>query len=160
MDTGLGMGPHSDVGEGVLTMHAVADEADSAPVGNIERAARIQARLEALGISDREFAERSGIDRKALRRAANGEGVRGSTYTAIETWLARLEREVGMDAPELPEGFEYVGDPAERFIAFEVGEGLAKVVVKGPIRDADLLREQATKLVEQAMREARKREQP
>jgi transcriptional regulator with XRE-family HTH domain len=124
-------------------------------VGNTERAAKIQERLDALGISDREFAERSGIDRKALRRAANGESVRGSTYTAIETWLTRLERETGDLEPEpLPEGFEYVGDPAERFIAFEVGEGRTRVVVKGPIRDADLLREQAAKLVEQAYRDA------
>jgi transcriptional regulator with XRE-family HTH domain len=139
-------------------MHAVADTADSAPVGNEERAQRIQSRLDALGISDREFAERTGIDRKALRRAASGEAVRPSTYTAIETWLGRLEREVG--APELPEGFEYVGDPAESFIAFEVGEGRAKIVVKGPIRDADLLREQAERLVERAEREARERDQP
>lgn len=132
-------------------MHAVADTADSLPVGNRERAGEIQSRLDALGISDREFAERSGIDRKALRRAANGESVRPSTYTAIETWLSRLEREVGMVPPELPGGFEYVGDPAQQFIVFEVGEGPTRVVVKGPIKDADLLREQATKLVEQAI---------
>jgi len=131
-------------------MYAVADRADSTSVGNEERANRIRSRLEHLGISDREFAERTGIDRKALRRAANGEAVRGSTYTAIETWLTRLERELGVE--DLPEGFEYVGDPADRFITFEVGEGLARVVVKGPIADADLLRAQALELVQETMR--------
>ena len=142
-------------------MYAVADTADLAPVGNKERAAKIQARLDELGISDREFAERSGLDRKALRRAANGEPVRPSTYTAVETWLDRLEREAGKGVPDLPEGFEYVGDPSQQFIAFEVGEGPTKVVVKGPIRDADLLREQASKLVEQALRSAEtKRKDP
>lgn len=138
-------------------MYAVANAADSPSVGNTERAAKIQARLETLGISDREFSERTGIDRKALRRAANGEPVRGSTYTAVETWLTRLERETAIEPPDLPEGFEYVGDPAEQLIAFEVGEGPTKVVVKGPIRDADLIREQATKLVEEAIRAATKR---
>lgn len=138
-------------------MYAVADTADSSLVGNRERSEKIQARLDELGISDREFAERSGVDRKALRRAANGEAVRPSTYTAIETWLDRLEREAGTDVPELPDGFEYVGDPAQQFITFEVGEGPTRVVVKGPIRDADLLREQATKLVEQTIRAAEKK---
>lgn len=142
-------------------MYAVADGAESRPVGNTERAAKIQSRLDALDISDREFAERTGIDRKALRRAANGESVRGSTYTAIETWLTRLERETGdIEVPELPEGFQYLGNPAEQLIAFEVGEGPTRVVVKGPIKDADLIREQAAKLVEQAYRAAAKRNRP
>lgn len=139
-------------------MYAVADDAESGGVGNAERAEKIQARLSSLGISDREFEARSGVDRKALRRAANGESVRGSTYTAIETWLERLEREVGRDVPDLPEGFEYIGDPAEQFIAFEVGEGPTRVVVKGPIKDADLIREQASKLVEEALRSASERD--
>lgn len=136
-------------------MYALANGADSAPVGNTERAAKIRERLDALGISDREFAERTGIDRKALRRAANGESVRGSTYTAIETWLTRLERETGdLEVEPLPEGFEYVGDPSERFIAFEVKE--ARIVVKGPIQDADLLREQAERIAARARHEAEK----
>ena len=135
-------------------MHAVADTADSLPVGNRERADEIQSRLNALGISDREFAERSGIDRKALRRAANGESVRPSTYTAIETWLSRLEREVGMVPPDLPEGFQYVGDPAQQFISVEVGEGPDRVVFKGPIESADILREQAAKVLEATKRTA------
>lgn len=140
-------------------MHALSDEADSAPVGNAARAEKIQNRLQVLGISDREFAERTGLDRKALRRAANGEPVREVTYTAIESWLTRLEREAGISAP-LPEGFEYVGNPAERFISVEVGEGDARVVFKGSVEDADVLREQALKLVEETRRllEARRDE--
>jgi transcriptional regulator with XRE-family HTH domain len=124
-------------------------------VGNTERAAKIQSRLDALGISDREFAERTGVDRKALRRAANGEAVRGSTYVAIETWLTRLERETGdVEVEELPEGFEYIGDPRQRFISFEVPD--ARIVVKGPIEDADLLREQAERIAERARQQREK----
>lgn len=63
-----------------------------------ERATRIAERLAALGLSDREFEARTRIDRKALRRAANGEPVRSTTYTAIETWLDRIESG-GSDAP-------------------------------------------------------------
>lgn len=133
-------------------MHALADEADSAHVGNTERAEKIRNRLQKLGISDREFAERTDIDRKALRRAANGEPVREVTYTAVETWLTRLEREAGAGAPALPEGFEYLGDPTEQLITFEVGEGPTKVVVKGPISEPDLVRAQALKLVEETRR--------
>lgn len=133
-------------------MYAVANGEESGSVGNTERAQKIQQRLDALGISDREFAERTGVDRKALRRAANGDPVRGSTYTAVETWLTKLEREVGQDMPELPEGMRYVGDPADRFIAVEVGEGPTRVVFKGTPEDADLLREQAMKWAEAAAR--------
>ena len=83
-------------------MYAVAGTAQSGRVtGDVERAAKIQERLDALGISDREFQERTAINRKVLRRAANGESVRGTSYTAIETWLTRLERENAM-GPETP----------------------------------------------------------
>lgn len=117
-------------------MYAVTDVAQSGPVGSSERAQNIQDRLTALGISDREFAERSGVDRKALRRAANGEPARPSTYTAIETWLGRLEDEVGRGIPPLPEGASYLGDPQGRMVevSIEGGDG-ERVVVKWPIED-------------------------
>lgn len=126
-------------------MYAVADEAQSGGVGNTERAAKIHERLEALGISDREFADRSGIDRKALRRAANGGPVRGTTYTAIETWLNTLEAEVGVGAPP---GARQIGDPADDLWEFTIenSDGL-KAVVKGPIRDMDELQAFAQKLI-------------
>ena len=51
-----------------------------------DRGAVIQRRLDALGITDREFYARTGIDRKTLRRAVAGEeGTRASTYIAIES---------------------------------------------------------------------------
>lgn len=131
-------------------MYALADGAESGRVGTPERAEKIQQRLSALGISDREFAERSGIDRKALRRAANGEPARPSTYTAIETWLDRLEVEVGLVKPELPAGVTQVGDPSDDLFAVEVytPEGIIQAVVKGQPKDADLIRETALKLIE------------
>jgi transcriptional regulator with XRE-family HTH domain len=127
-------------------MYAVADTAQSVGVGVSERARKIQERLDALGISDREFAERTGIDRKALRRAANGEAVRGSTYTAIETWLTKLEREVGEG---LPPGVVSVGDPADNLFAVEVytPDGVIQAIVKGPVKDADAIIEAAQKLM-------------
>lgn len=130
-------------------MYAVANAADSTLVGNTERANKIQSRLEALGISDREFAERTGVDRKALRRAANGESVRPSTYTAIETWLDRLEREVGADLGDLQPGVTPVGDPADDLFAIEVytPAGTIQAIVKGQPKDADLIRETALKLM-------------
>lgn len=129
-------------------MYALADEANSPTVGNEERATGVQSRLEALGISDREFAERTGIDRKALRRAANGEAVRPSTYAGIESWLARLEHELGMDRPDLPEGARYVGDPADNLVEFTVeGNFGVRAVVKGPIRDLDALQAAVSRLI-------------
>jgi len=131
-------------------MYAVTNEAQSGGVATPERAQKIQERLLALGISDREFHERSGIDRKALRRAANGEPVRPSTYTAIETWLHRLEIEAGIVEPDLPAGVTRVGDPSDDLFAVEVytDVGVLQAVVKGQPKDADLIRETAQKLIE------------
>lgn len=129
-------------------MCPVADAADSGFVTANERAQKIRERLDALAISDREFEKRSGINRKAVRRAAAGEKVRGSTYTAVEAWLTRLERENGAGLPELPEGAAYVGDPAEEMVEVEiVGASGHRVVFKGPIRSIDALREAASKLL-------------
>lgn len=107
-------------------MYAVAGTAQSVRVtGNLERARKIQERLDALGISDREFQEQTKVDRKALRRAANGEKVRGSTYTAIETWLTRLESENG-------EGVEF-HEEAPRLIRITVHDvyGIGEIVAEG-----------------------------
>jgi len=129
-------------------MHAVANGAQSGGVTDSERAQKIRERLDALGISDREFEATTGVDRKALRRAASGEPVRRSTYVAIETWLDRIEHEVGMDAPPLPEGARQIGDPADGLVEFTVeGNFGVRAVVKGPIRDLDALQKAVSKLI-------------
>lgn len=60
-----------------------------------DRGAAIKARIDALGITDRQWHETTGIDRKTLGRAIRNEpGVRPSTYTAIEAELDKLEQQV------------------------------------------------------------------
>ena len=62
------------------------------------RGTAIQARFEALGISDRDFHERTGITRQTLRRAVDAdEKVRPSTYGAIEVALETLEGRKGTE---------------------------------------------------------------
>lgn len=93
-------------------MSARAVKADSPPVTSSgdenNRGAAIQRRIDALGISDREWHAQTGIDRKTLHRAIRNEpGTRPSTYTAIEAELDKLEakvsgRAVAQPAPERP----------------------------------------------------------
>lgn len=78
-------------------MSELVSRADSTPVtssagGESDRGAAIQARIEALGISDREWHAQTGIDRKTLHRAIRNEpGTRPATYTAIEAELDKFE---------------------------------------------------------------------
>lgn len=94
-------------------MKELASRADSLPVtssaGNeTDRGSAIQRRIDALGISDREWHTQTGIDRKTLHRAIRNEpGTRASTYTAIEAELDKLEakilgRPVVQQTPEKP----------------------------------------------------------
>ena len=58
-----------------------------------DRGAAIRRRFDALGLSDREWHARTGIDRKTLLRAMEGNPrTRSSTYDAIEANLDKLER--------------------------------------------------------------------
>ena len=72
---------------GGVGMSAVAHAASGTIrlVTDSERGQRIQQRLDALRMSDRQFSENSGIDRKTLRRAVSADAnVRENTYRAIE----------------------------------------------------------------------------
>jgi len=72
-------------------MHAVMDAAQSVLVTN-ERGAEVQRRLDVLGLSDREFERRTGVERKTLRRAIDeSERTRESTWRSIESALDKLE---------------------------------------------------------------------
>jgi hypothetical protein len=115
-----------------------------------ERGTEIQRRLDALGISDREFREETGIDRKTLRRAVNAEErVRPSTYAAIESALDKLEREVGIGAPT-----PQLSGAGTDLIEFDVSsEGGFHVVVKGPVKDADALRAPVTAFIREMSQE-------
>lgn len=114
-------------------------------VMDIDRGASIQRRLNALGISDREFHEQTGIDRKTLRRAVAGqEKVRPSTYAAIEAALDKLEAKVGGG----PVAAAPVVQPASDFIEFDItGDFGVHLVVKGPVADADVLKRQVIEII-------------
>lgn len=101
------------------TVHAAVPQFGLVTDGG--RGQRIQARLDALRISDREFQQTTGIDRKTLRRAVAGEAhVRENTYRTIEDWLDRLER-VAAGFPGLKD--EPQPEPQ--------GEGIVKYRLKG-----------------------------
>jgi hypothetical protein len=109
-----------------------------------ERGDAINARLEALGIGDREFQRATGIDRKTLDRAIKGvDTVRPSTYDAIETALTRLEDAVGGKA-----GRVELGHPDDDFVEFTIeGNFGVRAVVKGPVRDMEQLQKAVSDLV-------------
>jgi hypothetical protein len=124
-------------------MHALRSGAESTLVVDDERGRAIQERLDVLGISDREFHEVTGIDRKTLRRAVAGEDrVLPRTYTAIEAAIDKLEQRVA----GIP--IRVSDDPADDLVEFTVeGNFGVRAVVKGPVRDMAALQAAVSKLV-------------
>jgi hypothetical protein len=125
-------------GRGIAELGVVAERDDD------DRGAEIRRRLDAIGISDREWHARTGIDRKTLNRAiANDERLRVSTRQAIDDWLDRIERENA--GP--------VDNPEDDLIEVEVSDssGVRRAIVRGPVRD----REQLTAMVARLIREMR-----
>lgn len=120
-------------------MKVMPSAAQSAPV-TIERGERIKERLDDLGISDREWYAKTGIDRKTLHRAISGApGTRASTYLAIETALDELERKV-QGKPHRAASDDYVEFTVE-------GNFGVRAVVRGPVKDMDELQRAVAKLV-------------
>ena len=113
-------------------MLAVINATDSVLMSET-RGDRIQRRLDDMGLSDREFSVRSGVDRKTLRRAVSDDPtVRANTYRVIEDTLAELEqRNAG-----LPAG----GDPEADLFEYEVdGPGGFHIVARSSKRDPEAL---------------------
>ena len=112
-------------------------------VTDSERGQRIQARLDALGMTARQFQERTSISRDTLRKAVAGEAsVRPNTYDLIESKLDQFERQA--------EGFEGLKGqrPEDDLIEFELsGNFGVRVVVKGPLRDQAALEESVARLI-------------
>lgn len=106
-----------------------------------DRGSAIQRRLDNLGVGDREFYARTGIDRKTLRRAVAGEeGVRTSTYIAIESALDKMEALTrGVPTTEA-----FGGDYVEFTVEGNFG---VKAVVKGPVKDMDELQRAVGRLI-------------
>lgn len=116
----------------------------SADVTHRDRGARIQRRLDDLRMSDRQFHDFSGVDRKTLRRAVAGDtSVRANTYRTIEDWLDRAETRA-KGAEGLPE------DPDEesRLVSYRIkGDFGVEVVVEGPVKDRAELEASAMRLM-------------
>lgn len=124
-------------------MQAVAYKADLPVVTTGEgyedtRGGAIKRRVEALGIGDREWHEATGIDRKTLNRAIeNVSTVRPSTYTAIEAELDKLEAlKAGRPAARVIRSDDPGVDMMEVTVEGNFG---VRAVVKGPVRDSDVI---------------------
>lgn len=89
------------------------------------------------------LAREASINRDTLGDIEGGKGFQAATMTKLVEALDRLEAEAGVGAPPRP-----LGEPEERLVSFEVTdlEGFT-FVVKGPIEDIVVLREQARALV-------------
>lgn len=102
----------------------------------------VRERRMALGMSKSALAREAKINRDTLGDLESGKGFQAATLDKITEALDRLELEAGIGAP-----LRAIGDPQERLVQFEVPtlNGVT-FVVKGPIEDADLLRQQALEL--------------
>lgn len=115
------------------------------PVADIDRRLRgdaIKSRLDAIGVSERAFADKADIDRKTLANAIKGESsVRPQNLARIEAALLDLEEEIGMGE-----------DPAAKspgVVEFKVtGNFGVDVVVAGPVENLMELEEAVARLIE------------
>ena len=98
------------------------------------RGAAIASRMDRLGISGRELADRIGYDRQTVRRAREGKA-QPTTMGAIERWLDDFEHEAGYDLP--------ASGPV---VTIQLGPGV-KVTFTGDM-DADDLAEKVAKIVD------------
>ena len=112
--------------------------ARSLPMSDETRGHAIRARRLAHGIkSVSALAKASGVSRDAVTAAEDGTAST-ATYERLEAWLDRFEEESGADEPE---------DPHTVTFTVEGLYGAAKVVVSGPVENADALRRQVEALL-------------
>lgn len=127
--------------------HAAHSGVVTTPNDDSDRGAEIRRRYEKLGISYREWDKQTGIARQTLLRAfENAPGTRESTYLAIESELTRLEDAI---AGRGQLDVQPISDPDRGLVTFTVEGiyGAKSVVIKGPVENVDLLREQIDKLL-------------
>ena len=109
---------------------------------NEERGRAIQKRLDDLGLSAREFEDRTGVNRKTLGKAVAGNAnTRDTTYEAIESYLDGLEARISGKGTTAPA-------PDDDMIELTIeGDFGVRAVVKGPIRDKAELMEMTRELI-------------
>ena len=114
-------------------------KAQSGVMGN--EGARIRARRDALGMDIAPLAKEIGVNRQTLAAIEDGQGYRQSTLTKILKGLDRLEAEAGLTRPT---------QSAEAgMIEFEVsGDFGVKVVVRGPVTDAQALEASVNRIIQ------------
>lgn len=107
------------------------------------RGQAIKRRMLRLGFNQSTFAEETKVDRGAIGRALRDQpGTSSFTYDRLEAALDRLEHEAGYGGPDA------VLSTEQGLIEFQVtGDFGVRVVVKGPIRNADVLEDQVARLI-------------
>lgn len=105
---------------------------------------RVRARRERIGWDVVRLAAESGVHRTTVAAIEDGKGFRRSSLTKIERALEHGEAETGLDVAVESPGGPHDSDLIEFDVSGDFG---VHVIVKGPIRDADLLRRQVAELV-------------
>jgi len=115
------------------------DRAQSGVVGN--EGEQLRARRKALGMDVAPLAKELGVNRQTLSAIEEGQGYRQKTLSKILSGLDRLEAEAGIVKPATR--------PMEAgMIEFEVsGDFGVKVVVRGPVSDAQALEASVTRII-------------
>lgn len=109
-----------------------------------DRGARIERRMRLIGISQRAFAEHAKISRVTVKKAVEGDdGVLERNLIRIEEALDELEEEMGIEPEELA-----AASAGPLTFQMTTADGM-EIVVSGPVEDADVLREQVTKLIQE-----------
>lgn len=107
--------------------------------GSLSEGAEILRRRERLGITKVALAREAGVTRETLAALEDGRGHRSDTLAKVRRALDELE-EGGFTAPPR--------EPEPGVIEFELTDGYGiRVVVKGPIADADALERSVARLV-------------
>ena len=125
-------------------MNAPANRAQSRVVSSAgdssDRGAAIKKRMDDLGITDREFHNRTGIGRKTVSRAVrNDPTVRPGTYTAIEAELSKMEDASAGRPTTQPRGFIEDEHGGVVRIRLEGVFGAEAAIVEAPADNPDAL---------------------
>lgn len=112
---------------------------------------RIEERRLRLKLNKSELAREADVHRDTLADIEAGKGFQAATLAKIDDTLTRLEEEAGLNVDPRRE-------PETSMIEFEVsGDFGVKVVVRGPVGDADALERSVERLVRN-IREAKNSE--
>lgn len=121
--------------------------------GMSDEGTRVRQRRERLGMDKQDLANEAGVNRNTVAAIERGDSFNRTTLAKIERALDQLEQEAGINAPP-PAAAEASSDLIEYDISGDFG---VHVVVKGPVRDAELLQRQVLGIIRE-IRETDKRD--